>query len=127
MRTVWKILGFLFTFISPFAIVYLQYTVFTEEGMNIELKGVIVVLFSIFSLVKYLEHKKNVLEIQDKSPMFRVVYTGFKRIFITVGLYWIITMIDDNIADLVLTLQLLTATLIIGFLFNVLGNLKKKK
>ena len=126
MKKLFKILGFLFNYVSLFVIVYLQYTVLVDGGTDIELKGVIIILGSLIGLVKFLEKKKNVLEIQDKSAMFRVVYVGVKRLFMCVGAYWLLMMIDENIADLVLTVQLFTASLILGLFFNVLGNRKKK-
>lgn len=125
-RNIQKALGFFFYFPSLFIIVYLQYTVFVESGVDIEIKGLIILIVLVFSLWKWLEHKKNVKEIQDKNVMFRVIYTGFKKLAICVGLYFLLQLIDGNIDDLVLTTQLATASFTLGLFFTILGNRKKK-
>jgi|LGVF01.2.fsa_nt_gb hypothetical protein len=126
MKKVFKVLGFLFNYVSLFIIVYLQYTVFVDSGTNVEVKGVIIVIGATIGIVKFLEKRKNVLEIQDKNVMFRVVYTGFKRLAMCIGAYWLLIVVDENIADLVLTVKLFTFSLLLGLLFNVLGNKKKR-
>ena len=124
MKKVFKVLGFLFYYISPFIIVYLNHAVLEDGGFNVDLTGLLIVLIAVFGLYKWLEHKKNIKEIQDKNKMFIIVWNGFKRIGVSVLLYWLLVTIDDNIAKLVLTMQLLTLTFIIGFLFTVLGERK---
>jgi small-conductance mechanosensitive channel len=124
MKKVFKVLGFLFYYISPFIIVYLNHAVLEDGGFNVDLTGLLIVLIAVFGLYKWLEHKKNIKEIQDKSKMFIIMWNGFKRIGVSVLLYWLLVTIDDNIAKLVLTMQLLTLTFIIGFLFTVLGERK---
>jgi hypothetical protein len=124
MRKTFKLLGFLFTFIAPFAIVYMNYAVLQEGGVDINTVGLLIIGVSIIGLIKYIEHKTTVLEIQDRNKMFRVIYSGGKKIAITVGLWWAMITITTNIDDLVLTLQLLTFTFTVGLGFNVLGNRK---
>ena len=124
MKKVFKVFGFLFYYISPFVIVYLNHAVMVEGGIDVDVMGLLIVLIAVFGLYKWLEHKKNIREIQDKNKMFILCWNGFKRIGISVILYWLLITIDDNIAKLVLTAQLLTATFSIGFLFTVLGNIK---
>ncbi len=124
MRKFWKVLGFLFNFLSPFIIVYLNHAVMVDGGIDVDVMGLLIVLIALFGLYKYIEHKKNVNEIQDKNAMFRVVWSGGKRILFSVVLWWLLITIDDNIEKLVITVQLLTATFIMGFIFNVLGNKK---
>lgn len=125
-RNIYKVLGFFFYFPSLFIIVYLQYTVFVESGVDIEIKGLIILIVLIYSLWKWLEHKKNVKEIQDKNVMFRVIYTGFKKLITCLGLYYLLKLIDGNIEDLVLTTQLATVSFSLGLFFTILGNRKKK-
>ena len=124
MRKTFKLLGFLFTFIAPFVIVYLNHAVLQEGGVDISTVGLLIIGVSIIGLIKYIEHKTTVLEIQDRNKMFRVIYSGGKKIAITVGLWWAMITITTNIDDLVLTLQLLTFTFTVGLGFNVLGNRK---
>ena len=124
MRKFWKVLGFLFNFLSPFIIVYLNHAVMVDGGIDVDVMGLLIVLIALFGLYKYIEHKKNVNEIQDKNAMFRVVWSGGKRILFSVVLWWLLITIDDNIEKLVITVQLLTLTFILGFIFNILGNRK---
>ena len=124
MRNTFKIFGFLFYYISPFVIVYFNHAVLVDGSIDVDVTGLIIVLSAVIGLYKWFEHKKNIKEIQDKSKMFIIVWNGFKRIGISILLYWLLITIDDNIAKLVLTMKLLTATFIVGFIFTVLGNRK---
>ena len=124
MRKIFKVLGFLFTFIAPFVIVYLNHAVLKEGGIDVNTTGLLIIMVSVIGLIKFIEHKTTVLEIQDRHKMVRIIYSGFKKIGITVGLWWLLVTITANIDDLLVTLQLLTTTFSIGLLFNVIGNRK---
>ena len=128
-QNLWKSLAFILYFISPFIIVYFQYTVFTgDENLGttiIEKKGLVIFLALVIFLMKYLEKKKNVKEIQDKSPMFRVVYTGFKRLGICIGIIWILQTISANTDQLITTMILFVIVFILGFICDILGAKKK--
>lgn len=125
MRKVFKVFGLLFTYISPFIIVYLNHAVLTEGGTDVDTIGLIIVLATFVGIVRFIEHKIKVFEIQDKNKMLLIVWSGFKRIALTVSVWWLLITIEANIDDLVLTIQLLTVTFIIGFIFTVLGNKKR--
>lgn len=126
MRRFFKVLGFMFNFFSPFVIVYLNHAVLVEGGTDVDSLGLIVILFAVIGLIRYIEHKIKVYEIQDKNKMFLVMWNGSKRIVFAIGLWWLMITIEANVDKLVLTLQLLTVTFILGLFFNVLGNRKKK-
>lgn len=126
MKKFFKVLGFLFYYASPFIIVYYNHAVLEDGGYNVDLVGLLIVLVAIFGVFKWLEHKKNIREIQDKSKMFIIIWNGFKRIGSSLLLYWLLCTINDNIAKLVLTIQLLTLTFVLGLIFTVLGNKKKR-
>jgi len=126
MRNVYKVLSFFFYFVSPFIIGYLQYTVFISGGLDLEVKGMFILLFAFFFFVKYVEHKKSIAEIQDRHRLAIIIYSGIKRILMVIGMYWILITIDSNIDDLVLTMKLFTITFVIGLFFAILGNKKKK-
>jgi hypothetical protein len=120
-------LGLLFTYISPFIIVYLNHAVLTEGGVDVDTVGLIIILATFIGIVRYIEHKVKVFEIQDKKKMFLIVWSGMKRIGLTIGVWWLLITIEANIDDLILTVQLLTTTFILGFIFTVLGNRNIKK
>jgi len=126
MRKTFKVLGFMFNFFSPFVIVYLNHAVLVEGGTDVDSLGLIVILFAVIGLIRYIEHKIKVYEIQDKNKMFLVVWNGGKRIVFAIGLWWLMITIEANVDKLVLTLQLLTVTFILGLFFNILGNRPKK-
>ena len=81
-------------------------------------------LGAVFGVYKYIEKRKNLNEIQDRNKMFIICWVGFKRVLSMIGLYWLLVTVDDNIDKLVLTVQLMTASFVLGFIFNVLGNKK---
>lgn len=126
MRKTFKVLGFMFNFFSPFVIVYLNHAILVEGGTDVDSLGLIVILFAVIGLIRYIEHKIKVYEIQDKNKMFLVIWNGGKRIVFAIGLWWLMITIEANVDKLVLTLQLLAVTFIVGLFFNVLGNRKKK-
>ena len=124
MKRFFKVLGFLFYYFSPFVIVYLNHAVLVDGGFDVDVLGLIIVLGAVFGVYKYIEKRKNLNEIQDRNKMFIICWVGFKRVLSMIGLYWLLVTVDDNIDKLVLTVQLMTASFVLGFIFNVLGNKK---
>jgi|LGVE01.1.fsa_nt_gb hypothetical protein len=126
IKRIFRILGLLFTYVSPFIIVYLNHAVLVSGGTDIDTIGLIIVLGTFVGIIRFIEHKIKVYEIQDKNKMFLVMWNGSKRIVFAIGLWWLMVTIEANVDKLVLTLQLLTVTFMIGLFFNVLGNRKSK-
>ena len=124
MKSVFKVLSFFFYFIIPFIIGYVQYTVINDGGLDLEVKGIFILLFAFFFAVKYVEHKKGVAEIQDRHRLAIIIYSGIKRITMVLGAYWIFDAIGDNIVDLKYTMMAFTVAFALGLFFAVLGNKK---
>ncbi len=125
MKTVFKILGFMFYYFSPFVIVYFNHAVFADGGFDVDMLGLIIVLGSFFGLYKYIEKKRKLNEIQDKNKLFIIIWVGVKRLLTMLALYWVLVTVDDNIDKLVLTVQLMSISFVLGFIFSILGNKKK--
>jgi len=126
MKITFKILGFIFNYLSPFVIVYYNHAVLVDGGVDVGILGMIIALGGVFGIYKYIEKRKRLSEIQDKNKMFITVYTGIKRLLITFALWWILITINSNIGDLILTVKLFTLTFVVGFIFNLLGTRVKK-
>lgn len=114
----------MFYYFSPFFIVYLNHAILVDGTLDVSVIGLIIMVGSIFGVYKFIEKKKNLSEIQDKSKMFIVCWIGIKRVLMTIILWWGLVTIRDNIDRLELTIQLLTVSFTLGFIFNVLGNRK---
>jgi len=126
MKHIFKVLGFIFNYFSPFVIVYFNHAVLVDGGVDYGILGMIIVIGGVFGIYKYVEKKKRLSEIQDKNKLFITVYNGIKRLLITFALWWILRTINNNIGDLILTVKLFTLTFIVGFVFNLLGTRVKK-
>ena len=125
MRMLFKILGFIFSWISIFVIVYVNHIALADEQFDVDLFGLLLVMGGLIGIIKWVDNKCKVYEIQDKNKMFRVNWNNGKRVIMIISFTWILFTIEDNLPKMQLSALLITFSFIIGYVFTILGNIKK--
>ena len=127
MYKLFKVLGFLIGWFAPFGVVYINHVALVEGGYDVDMFGLLIVLVIIVGFVKWVDKRVEVWDIQDKNKVFRLVWTNSKKIILAIGLTWVLYTIEDDIKKIQVTGLLITACLVVGFVFSLLGELKKPK
>lgn len=121
-----KIIGFIFTWIFPFGVVWVNHIILTEKKYDVDMFGLMLVLALLLGLLKFFENKMKIWEIQNKKRLLRVHWSNLKRVFLAVMLTWVLYTIEDNLPKMQWTAVLISASFILGWLFTTLGNIKKR-
>ena len=124
---IFKILGFIFSWIAPFSVIYINHVYLADAGFDVDMFGLLFVIGLLFGLMKYINDKCKVWEIQNVHSMFRLNWNNGKKIIITVILTWGLYTIEDNLSKMQWTAVLISGCFIVGWLLSLLGNIKHNK
>lgn len=127
MRLLFKVLGFTFSWIMLGVIIWINHVVLTPKTWDVDMFGLMVIVAVIVGFIKYLENKTKVWEIQNKNKLLRIHWVNGKKIVFVILLTWILYTIEDDLPKMQWTAVLISASLIIGWVFTTLGNINKKK
>lgn len=126
MANMFKILGFLVKWGGSLTVIYINHIVLVENGKELDLVGLLIVVGIILSFVHYVDGRVKIFDIQDKHKVFRLSWNNGKSILVALILTWGLYTIEDNLPKLQWTATLITGCFILGFVLTLLGNLKKK-
>ena len=126
MKKILLVLGFLFSWISPFIVIYLNHIVAVEATTEVDLFGLLLALAFIIGFIKWVDNKCKVWEIQDRYKLFRVNWSNGKKIIIAIGLTWILHTVEDDLPKIQWSAVLITISMCIGYVLTLLGNIKKR-
>lgn len=127
MWVLFKSLGIIIGWVVPFVFIYLRHVVMVDAGYDVDMFGLILILALIIGFIKWVDKKIEVWTIQDRRGVFIIIWTNTKRILMACGLTWMLYTIEDDIKKIQFTALLITMCFVVGFVFNLLGELIKNK
>lgn len=119
-------IGAIITWCGSLSVLYINHVVLVE-GAELDTFGMLVTLVIIFTFIKWVDGKTKVWEIQKEFKIFRLIWTNGKRILVAGLGTWLLFVVEDNIGKLQTSALLITSCFVIGFIFTLLGNFRKKK
>ena len=125
MKKLFIVLGFFFSWLAPFGVVFINHVVLVDKTWDVDMLGLLMVLALVIGLVKYIDGRVKVWDIQNKNKTFRIIWNNSKKILLMLCLTWVLYTIEDSIGKIQWSGVLISACFIIGFVFTLLGNLKK--
>ncbi len=126
MSTIFKILGFIFSWFAPFGVVYFNHVI-TVEGYDVDMFGLLLVIALLIGFIKYIDGRVEKWDIRNEHKVFRINWNNGKKIILTLGLTWILFTIEDSLPKLQLSAILISVSFGIGWFLTLLGNLKTNK
>jgi hypothetical protein len=127
MSKIFKFIGFLFSWVGIFAIIYINHIVLVETTKEIDIFGLLIGLGAILGFVKMVDERIKVWDIQNRNKIFRISWTNGKKILLGICITWVLYTVEDDLPQLQWTATLICASLIIGYIFTLIGNLIDKK
>jgi len=127
MYKLFKVLGFTFSWLAPFGVIFVNHVVLVDASWDVDMFGLLLVIILVIGLVKYIDGRVRVWDIQDTKKIFRIVWNNTKKILIAIMLTWMLYTIEDSIGKIQWSGVLISACFIVGFIFTLLGNLKQPK
>lgn len=127
MIRLFKLLSFIFSWLVPFAVVYVQHVVLTETKISVDMFGILIVLALVIGLIKRIDNKIELWEIHKEHALFIINWKNGKKVLLMIGLTWVLFTIDDSLPKMRVTALLIMFSFIIGWFFNVLANIKLNK
>ena len=125
MSNIFKILGFVIKWGGSLTVIYINHIVLVENGKELDLIGLLVVTGIILSFVHYVDGRVKIFDIQGKHKIFRISWNSAKSILVALIITWGLYTVEDNLPKLQWTATLITACFILGYVFTLIGNLKK--
>jgi hypothetical protein len=127
MFKLFKVIGFIFSWLLPFGVIWVNHIVLEDASWDVDMFGLVVVLIMAIGLIKYIDKKTEVWEIQDRNKIFRLSWGNGKKIVISIALTWLLFTIEDDLSKMQTSAIGITICLVIGFVFTLIGNLKQRK
>jgi hypothetical protein len=127
MKTLLKIFGFIFSWLSPFGVIFVNHVILEETQYNVDMFGLLLVLILIIALVKYIDGRVKVWDIRNEHKVFRLNWNNGKKILLTGLLTWSLYTIEDSMAKIQWSGVLITTSFAIGWFLTLLSNLINKK
>jgi|LGOV01.1.fsa_nt_gb hypothetical protein len=122
-----KILGAIFSWLAPFAVVYVNHVVLEDSSFNVDMFGLLIILGLAIGLVRYINGRVEKWDIRNEHRIFRINWNNGKKILMAVALTWVLYTIEDSMDKIQWSGVLISASFILGWVFTLLGNLKKDK
>lgn len=126
MRNLFKVIGFIIKWGGSLTVIYINHIVLVDTGKELDWVGLLVAVGIIISFVHWVDGRVKVWDIQDKNKIFRLSWNNGKSILVAIILTWTLYTVENNLPKLQWTATLITGCFIIGFVFTLLGNIKKK-
>ena len=127
MRNVLKVLGFIFSWLAPFVVIYVNHIVLVDKTFDVDMFGLLLALALLIGLIKWIDNKCKVWEIQDRNKMFRHNWLSGKKIILASVLTWVLYTIEDDLGKMQWSGVLVTICFIIGWFLTMLSNIKRYK
>ena len=121
-----RILGFIFSWLVPFGIVYINHVAFNEGGWDTDMFGLLLVMALAIGLIRYIDGRVKTWDIQNRNKIFIHNWTNLKKIVIIVFLTWVLYTIEDDLSKMQLSGLMVTCSFILGWFLTLLGLYKKK-
>lgn len=119
--------GFIVGWVLPFIVIYRNHVFLKDGGYDIDLMGVLLVLFILGLIFKKFNKKVNLWQIHQTHRYTILFYENIKKILPAIGLTWILHTIEDDINKLQWSGVLISICFIVGFLLTILGYRKQTK
>jgi len=127
MSRLFKILGFLFSWIAPFGVIYVNHIVLEDASWNVTVSGLMIVFLLGIALVKRIDKECEVWKINKENKIFRLNWSNGKKILIMVSVTWFLYTIEASFDKIQLSALLISISFVIGYVFSLLGNLKQNR
>ena len=92
-----KLLAFIFSWIVPFTVVYVNHVVLTEAKISVDMFGLLIVLALLIGLVRKIDKKIELWEIHKEHKVFIINWKNSKKVMLMSILTWVLFTIDDNL------------------------------
>lgn len=125
MFRLFNALGFAFSWLAPFGVIWINHIVLEDASWDVDMFGLLMVLALGIGLLKYIDKECEVWKIQNRYKLFRLNWANGKKIVIAFGFVWLLYTIKDDIDKMQLTALLIAICFTLGWLFSLLGSLKK--
>ena len=127
MSKLFKILGFLFSWIAPFGVIYVNHIVLEDASWNVTVSGLMIVFLLGIALVKRIDKECEVWKINKEHKIFRLNWSNGKKILIMVSVTWFLYTIEASFDKIQLSALLISISFVVGYVFSLLGNLKTRE
>lgn len=125
-----KILGFIFSWLAPFAVVYINHVVLVDNefdtSVDVDMFGLLIVLGLVVGLIRYINGRVEKWDIRNEHKVFRINWSNGKKLIMAVAITWIFYTIEDDIVKIQWSAVLISTSFALGWLFTLLGNIKKE-
>ena len=122
-----KILAGIVTWGGSLIVVYMQHVAFVEGSKKSDMFGVLIIIVVIFNIVRVIEKRITVWDIQDKHKVFILNWKNGKRILIVTLLTWVLFTVENNLIKIQNTSLMILACFIIGWILSLIGSLRQSK
>lgn len=122
-----KFLGILVSWVLPIAVLYYNHVVDVGATQELDMFGLIFILVIVLSIVKAVDKRISVWDIQRRNKLFIMCWQNAKKILTAVFFTWILVSIEDDLPKMQLTAGIITGCFIVGFLLSLLGEFLKHR
>ena len=105
----------------------MQHVAFVEGSKKSDMFGVLIIIVVIFNIVRVIEKRITVWDIQDKHKVFILNWKNGKRILIVTLLTWVLFTVENNLIKIQNTSLMILACFIIGWILSLIGSLRQSK
>ena len=123
---IFKILGFLCSWLLPFAVVYVNHVVLVDSTFDVDMFGLLIILGLAIGLIRYINGRVEKWDIRNEHRIFRINWNNGKKIIIAGAMTWVLYTIEDDIVKIQWSAVLISAAFILGWFFTLIGNIKKR-
>lgn len=125
MRKLFLFIGFVFSWIVPFGIVYINHVILANARYDVDMFGLLIILALVFGLIRMVDNKIEIWELNKEHRVFIINWRNSKKIILVLMLTWVLFTIEDDLGKMQLTALLITLSFIVGWIFTLLGVKKR--
>ena len=122
-----KVLGFVFSWLAPFAVVYVNHVVLVDSSFDVDMFGLVIILGLAVGLIRYIDGRVEKWDIRNEHKIFRINWNNGKKIAMAIAMTLLLYTIEDDLSKIQWSGVLISASFLLGWLFTLLGNLKNDK
>jgi len=123
---IFKILGFIFSWLAPFGVIYVNHVILEAAQYNVDMFGLLLVIGLFIALIKYIDGRVEKWDIRNEHRIFRLNWSNGKKIVFMGFITWMLFTVENNLDKLQLTSILISISFVIGWILTMLGNISKK-
>jgi hypothetical protein len=127
MFRLFKFIGFIFSWVIPFVIIFYLHINTVGEQWDIDMLGLLFLIAGALYGMKAMDKQCDVWKIQNRYVLLRHNWSNGKKVLLIGGLTWCLFTVGDTLENIKWTALFITVSFVTGWFFGFLGNIKQNK